>query len=169
MLTGGSRVPYDAADSFSDQLANWQPALWSPDNEINIYRDRIVSRARDLVRNDGWANGAVTRLLDNAVGANFRPIMKPDYRVLRMITGNKSFDAVWAEEYGKALDSHWRTWAYDPGRYCDVERKLTVPQMLRLGFRHKLIDGDAVSVLQYRLTAGSWKRALCYHSTDCRS
>jgi hypothetical protein len=42
MLTGGSRVPYDAADSFSDQLANWQPALWSPDNEINIYRDRIV-------------------------------------------------------------------------------------------------------------------------------
>lgn len=40
-----------------------------------------MSRARDLVRNDGWANGAVTRLLDNAVGANFRPIMKPDYRV----------------------------------------------------------------------------------------
>ena len=32
MLVGGSRVPYDAADSFSDQLANWQPALWSPDN-----------------------------------------------------------------------------------------------------------------------------------------
>jgi hypothetical protein len=28
--------------------------------------------------------------------------MKPDYRVLRMMTGNKSFDAVWAEEYGKA-------------------------------------------------------------------
>ena len=50
MLTGGSRIPYDAADSFSDQLANWQPALWSPDNEINIYRDRIVSRARALVR-----------------------------------------------------------------------------------------------------------------------
>lgn len=44
MLTGGSRVPYDAADSFSDQSMNWQPALWSPDNEINIYRDRIVSR-----------------------------------------------------------------------------------------------------------------------------
>ena len=150
MLTGGSRVPYDAADSFSDQLANWQPALWSPDNEINIYRDRIVSRARDLVRNDGWANGAVTRLLDNAVGANFRPIMKPDYRVLRMVTGNKSFDSTWAEEYGKALEAHWRTWAYDTGRYCDVERKLTVPQMLRLAFRHKLIDGDALMVLQYR-------------------
>lgn len=93
MLVGGSRVPYDAADSFSDQLANWQPALWSPDNEINIYRDRIVSRVRDLARNDGWASGSITRVLDNAVGANFRPILKPDYRMLALMTGNTAFDA----------------------------------------------------------------------------
>lgn len=150
-LTGGSRVPYDAADSFSDQLANWQPALWSPDNEINIYRDRIVSRVRDLARNDGWASGSITRVLDNAVGANYRPIMKPDYRMLALMTGNRAFDATWADEYGKVLEAHWRTWANDPGRYCDVERKQTVSQMLRLGFRHKLLDGDALAVLQYRL------------------
>jgi hypothetical protein len=73
----------------------------------------------------GGRTAPLTRLLDNAVGANFRPIMKPDYRVLRMITGNKAFDSTWAEEYGKALEAHWRTWAYDTGRYCDVERKLT--------------------------------------------
>ena len=41
-LSGSGRVPYDAADSFSDQMANWQPALWSPDNEINIYRHVCV-------------------------------------------------------------------------------------------------------------------------------
>ncbi|HCT7986782.1 TPA: phage portal protein [Serratia liquefaciens] len=151
MLVGGSRVPYDAADSFSDQLANWQPALWSPDNEINIYRDRIVSRVRDLARNDGWASGSITRVLDNAVGANFRPILKPDYRMLALMTGNSAFDATWADEYGKVIEAHWRSWAQDdPGRYCDVERKQTVSQMLRLGFRHKLIDGDALAVLQYR-------------------
>ncbi len=150
MLVGGSRVPYDAADSFSDQLANWQPTLWSPDNEINIYRDRIVSRVRDLARNDGWASGSITRVLDNAVGANFRPILKPDYRMLALMTGNTAFDATWADEYGKVVEAHWRSWANDPGRYCDVERKQTVSQMLRLGFRHKLLDGDALAVLQYR-------------------
>lgn len=151
MLVGGSRVPYDAADSFSDQLANWQPALWSPDNEINIYRDRIVSRVRDLARNDGWASGSITRVLDNAVGANFRPILKPDYRMLALMTGNSAFDATWADEYGKVIEAHWRSWAQDdPGRFCDVERKQTVSQMLRLGFRHKLIDGDALAILQYR-------------------
>ncbi|KER01554.1 phage portal protein [Photorhabdus temperata subsp. temperata] len=150
MLVGGSRVPYDAADSSSDQLANWQPALWSPDNEINIYRDRIVSRVRDLARNDGWASGAITRVLDNAVGANFRPIIKPDYRMLALVTGNKAFDATWADEYGKVVEAHWRSWANDPGRYCDVERQQTVSQMLRLAFRHKLLDGDALAILQYR-------------------
>lgn len=149
-LSGSGRVPYDAADSFSDQMANWQPALWSPDNEINIYRDRIVSRMRDLARNDGWASGTITRVLDNAVGANYRPIFKPDYRMLRLITGNKAFDATWADEYGKVIEAHWRSWANDPGRYCDVERKQTVSQMLRLGFRHKLVDGDSLLVLQYR-------------------
>ena len=114
MLIGGSRIPYDAADSFGDQLANWQPALWSPDNEINIYRDRIVSRARDLVRNDGWACGAITRLLDNAVGANFRPIMKPDYLCYVWSPGIKPL-TLRGLKSTEALEAHWRTQAYDTG------------------------------------------------------
>lgn len=150
MLNGSGRVPYDAADSFSDAMANWQPTLWSPDNEVNIYRDRIVSRVRDMARNDGWASGSVTRILDNAIGANFRPIAKVDYRALAMQTGIKAFDATWADQYGRAVEAAWRTWANDPSRYCDVERKKTVSQMLRLAFRHKLVDGDALAVLQYR-------------------
>lgn len=149
-LNGYSETPYDAASSYSSELANWVPYLGSPDNEINIYRDRIVSRVRDLVRNDGWASGGVTRILDNAVGAVFRPIVKPDYRALAFYTGNKSFDATWADEYGRAVEAAFRTWSTAEGRYCDVERKLTVSQMFRLAFRHKLIDGDALAVLQFR-------------------
>jgi len=148
-LQGSGRVPYDAADTFSDQMADWQPALWSPDNEINIYRDRMVSRIRDMVRNDGWASGTVTRILDNAVGAVFRPIFKPDYRYLRMMTGNKGFDAEWADEYARYLGAHWRTWAEDEGRWCDMERKLTVSQQLRLLMRHKLVDGDSLVLMHY--------------------
>src|SRR5689334_18613802 len=81
VLTGGTNgVAYDAADVFTQHFAGWQPFLWSPDNEINVFRDRIVARIRDLVRNDGWAAGTVTRVLDNAVGAVFRPLAKPDWR-----------------------------------------------------------------------------------------
>lgn len=146
MLVGGGS-PYDAADIHSGHMAAWQPYLWSPDGELNMYRDRIVARVRDLVRNDGWASGAVTRILDNAIGANFRPIVKPDYRALAAYSGNPAFDAKWADEFGRAVEAHWRSWSNDPGRYCDAQRNLTVSQMMRLGFRHKLVDGDALAML----------------------
>ncbi|QCR38954.1 phage portal protein [Nissabacter sp. SGAir0207] len=151
-LHGSGRVPFDAADSFSDQLADWQPQLWSPDNEINIYRDRVVSRVRDMTRNDGWASGAITRILDNAVGAIYRPIFKPDYRYLQLLTGNTAFDANWADEYARYMNAQWRTWANDEGRWCDIERKKTVSQMLRLALRHKLVDGDSLAVMHYDLS-----------------
>jgi lambda family phage portal protein len=149
MLNGGGRTPYDAADIYSGAMADWQPYLWSPDGELNMYRDRIVSRVRDLVRNDGWASGAVTRTLDNAIGANFRPIAKPDYRALALYTGNKAFDAKWADEFGRAAEANWRIWANDPGRYCDAQRSMTVAQIMRLAFRHKIVDGDALAQVMW--------------------
>lgn len=149
-LVGNQGIPYDAADTTSDQMANWRPGLWSPDNEINSFRDTMVSRNRDLVRNDGWGSGIITRTQDNVVGPSFRPVLSPDYRELARISGNKAFDIVWAKEYKRELESAWRSWSMDPGHWCDVERQLTVPQMLRLAFRHKMIDGDALAHLQYR-------------------
>jgi lambda family phage portal protein len=141
---------YDAADVYGQHMAAWQPYLFSPDAELNPYRDRIVSRVRDLVRNDSWASGAVTRILDNAVGSNLRPIARPDHRFLAKFSGNAAFDDVWAKEYASAVDANWRTWAVtDLGRYCDATRNMTFGQMMRVAFRHKLIDGDALSVVQW--------------------
>lgn len=131
-------------------MAAWQPYLWSVDGELNQYRDRIVSRVRDMVRNDGWASGAVTRILDNAVGSNLRPIARPDHRFLANFSDNPAFDHVWAKEYSSAVDANWRTWAVtDLGRYCDATRNQTFGQMMRVAFRHKLIDGDSLAVMQW--------------------
>ena len=147
-LAGGG-APYDAADSFGEHFSAWRPFLWSPDAETNVFRDRVVARIRDLVRNDGWASAAVTRTLDNVIGANFRPIAKPDYRYLAAYSGIKAFDATWADEYGRFIEAHYRAWALDPGRYCDAGRRLTAPQIYRLAFRHKLVDGDALALSQW--------------------
>jgi lambda family phage portal protein len=153
-LSGGNGrytgPPYDAADQYSQHMAAWQPYLWSPDGELNQYRDRIVSRVRDMVRNDGWASGAVTRILDNAVGSNLRPISRPDHRFLRTFADNPAFDSIWAKEYAAAVDANWRAWAVtDLGRYCDATRNQTFGQMMRVAFRHKLIDGDSLAVMQW--------------------
>ena len=159
MLAGNSGVAYDAADLYGQHTAEWSPYLWSADGGLNMYRDRIVARVRDLVRNDGWACGAVTRILDNCVGGNFRPISKPDYRALAQATGIKAFDSAWADEYRKAVDSNYRIWSEDDGRYCDVMRKLTMPQLLRLGFRHKIVDGEALGHVAWLPRRVSFGRA----------
>ncbi|HEY8622691.1 MAG TPA: phage portal protein, partial [Casimicrobiaceae bacterium] len=130
-------------------MAAWSPMLWSPDAELNPHRDRIVSRSRDLVRNDGWASGATTRLLDNIVGENFRPVAKPDYRFLATYTGLKTFDHEWSKEYARAIEAHWRSWAEDPGRFCDATRGSTFAQMMRVALRHKLIDGDVLAIIPW--------------------
>ncbi|EHR8986892.1 phage portal protein [Escherichia coli] len=148
-LNGESRIPYDAADWTHGASADWHPFLGSPDTEINLWRNRMVARIRDLVRNDGWASGSITRLLDNAVGVVFRPRIKPDYRMLAAVTGNRAFDAAWADEYGRVVEAHWRMWADNAGCWCDLERRLTLPQIFRLAFRHKLVDGDALAVLHW--------------------
>ncbi len=150
-LVGGgfSRSPYDAADVFSDQMAGWFPYLSSPDGTLNGYRDTIVARTRDIVRNDGWASGTITRILDNAVGANFRPISKPDFKALASYSGLNAFDETWAYEFAQWLDPLYRNWSTGRGRWSDVSRNLTVPQMFRLGFRHKLVDGDALGLLRW--------------------
>ncbi|PMQ04170.1 hypothetical protein DyAD56_15895 [Dyella sp. AD56] len=145
MLAPGGNAPYDAADISGQHVAAWRPYLYSPDGELNMYRDRIVARVRDLVRNDGWASGAVTRILDNAIGGHFRPLFRPDYRALAAYTGNKAFDASWAHEFGRVAEANYRSWAFDSNKYCDAQRSLTIPQIMRLAFRHKLIDGDALA------------------------
>ena len=148
-LNAPNGLPYDAADLFGPHMRTWLPPLWSADSEINPYRDRIVSRARDLVRNDGWASGAVTRILDNAVGVELRPISKPDYRALAHISGNPAFDATWAREFARAVDSRYRMWAEDPNHWNDTEQQLTFAEQAHLAFRHLLVDGDALALLPW--------------------
>lgn len=171
-LAGGraGSVPYDAGDHLGEHTAAWRPALWSPDAELNISRDTIVGRARDLARNDGWASGAVTRILDNAIGASFRPIAKPDHRALAHYTGNPRFDAAWAEDYARACNAAWRDWANDEsGRYCDVERNKWMGLMFGVAFRHLLIDNDALAINEWRpdrMGAGRARYATCVRLVD---
>ena len=145
-MAGQSVFPYEASSWATQEMGNWLPWIRSPDAEINQFRDRMVARHRDLVRNDGLAAGGITRILDNTVGASLRLSANPDYRALAARTGNSKFDSVWAEEYRRTVEALWRGYADDIGRYGDVSRQLTVSQQMRLALRHKLIDGDSLVV-----------------------
>jgi len=145
---GGSApafFPYDSAQWSSPEMGDWLPWIRSPDAEINLYRDRMVARQRDLARNDGWVAGVVDRIVDNTIGSQYRLMAKPDYRALMALHSVK-FDDVWADEYQRKAEALWRTFAEDLGRYNDVSRQLTFAQQCRLALRHKLIDGESLMI-----------------------
>ncbi|MDE1715737.1 phage portal protein [Chromobacterium amazonense] len=168
-LTGASVFPYESSNWQTQEMGDWLPWIRSPDAEINQFRDRMVARSRDLVRNDGMAAGTVTRILDNTVGVSMRLSSMPDYRALAAMTGNSAFDATWANEFQLAAEALWRGFADDIGRYNDVSRQLTVSQQLRLGLRHKLVDGDSLVVNYWkpdRVYPGAARYATCYLVVD---
>jgi lambda family phage portal protein len=142
-----SLFPYEAASVQTPEMGQWFPWIRSPDSEINFSRDRMVSRSRDLTRNDGWASGGITRILDNTVGAHMRLSANPDWQYLGRFS--KKFDAVWADEFRKAVEALWRVYSEDLGHYNDVSRQLTMSQQMRLALRHKLIDGENLFVAHW--------------------
>lgn len=164
---GSAFFPYDAANWQTQEMGDWLPWIRSPDSEINQFRDRIVSRARDLVRNDGWANGGVMRILDNTVGTGLRLSARPDWRALKRIA--PGFDATWANEYRQAVEALWRGYSEDLGKYNDVGRALPVGAQQRLALRHKLIDGESLTVsywLPERVGRGAAKYATSFLVVD---
>lgn len=171
-LDGGSAgmfFPYDGAQWFSQEMGDWLPRIHSPDYEINWNRDRMVARARDLYRNEGWARGAIGRILDSTIGAEYRLVAKPDWRWLAARYG-KAFDAAWAREFRQAVEASWRFYANDVvGRYNDHERELTVSQQFRLALGHKLVDGESL-LLGYwhpeRVGYGGAQYATAYQIVD---
>jgi capsid protein len=168
-LTGPtpSFFPYDGADWGSQELGGWNPWIQSPDAEINVYRDRMSARVRDLRRNDPWVSGAISRILDPTIGANYRFVSKPDYRALALYA--PGFDAVWAAEYRQALEALLRNYAADIGRYADLGQEMTLSQMFRVALGHKLVDGESVLVAHWRpdrIGPGAATWATCFQGID---
>jgi lambda family phage portal protein len=167
-LSGGSVTAYDAADPWNRDMAGWRPWLGSPDTENNPYRDVVVARIRDLVRNDGWASGAVTKLVDAVIGGYVRLRAAPDWRFLRQFA--KGFDETWADEYATMVESRWRNYAEDAiGLWFDISRRMDFSSMTALAFRHRLVDGDEVAISHWepeRIGPGKAQYATCAQLVD---
>lgn len=168
-LIGNGGSPYDAADRGSAEMASWNATLGAPDAETQPNRDLTVARIRDMVRNDGWASGTVTRTLDAAIGADFRLSAKPNYRGLARRFG-PAFDAVWAKEFADAAEANFAAWGEDvPACYGDAERKHAFSQKARLAFRHYLVEGEALGPIAWlpdRVGYGRARYATAMHLVD---
>lgn len=158
----GSAFAYQAASNQSQELTAYNPTIRDVNSEVGQYRDRIVARARDQVRNNSWADGGVDKRVDAVVGSDLWLSAKPNWRILGW-TSEQSYSV------SRSIEDEFWSWADDPNFYCDVERDLTFGGLMRLGYRHGIVDGDAIAVMYWLKGRGRYNTAIRIMDPDMLS
>jgi lambda family phage portal protein len=126
-----------AADTDDNALRSWTPQPSSPDADLLAERGTIVGRSRDLVRNNGVAQGAQQTIADNVVGTGLRLSPRPQYKLLGR-------DKAWATEFANTVGGFHRLWWDDTA--CDAADELNGAGLTTSTIRSLWVDGEACAV-----------------------
>jgi lambda family phage portal protein len=137
---GSGTTSHVAADVSDPALARWLPFRGSADADYLGEQDTIVSRSRDLARNNGIAAGAQQTYKDNIVGHQLRLSSKPHYLLL-----GKTPE--WAETFGKQVEAQFETYANTIE--CDAARQMTLLGLTVQALGGWMLNGDAIGLPQY--------------------
>lgn len=121
----------------SRQLGSWLPFQSSPDADLAFELDTLVSRSRDLARNNGIAGGAIQTFADNIVGTNLRLVALPDWRALGK-------PREWAEEWSANVEALWRMHADTTA--IDVARRQTFAELTITFLKSVFLNGAGLAL-----------------------
>lgn len=134
---------YKAADPISRELGCWQPPLVSADRAMIPDKAKTEGRARDLVRNNGYARGAVQNQKDRIIGSRYRLQLQPAYKLL-------GIDSKLSAEWASMVEVAYHAFADDPDCWIDAQRKRTFAQFLREAVATEMVQGECFVVRQWR-------------------
>lgn len=148
-LGGGYQNGWTAGSKTKRTLKSWLPKLFGAAKQddgivsgtLASPREIAMGRARDLVRNNPLASGALDTLVSNAVGTGLTLQCRVDWETLK-ITEDASL------EWQRDTESKYRAWAESTD--CDVARKLNFYEHQALALRTARESGDAFFVLPVR-------------------
>jgi lambda family phage portal protein len=160
MQTAGLGISaHEGAEKTSRELATWQPAIRSPDAEINREKPTLDARGRDLVRNAGYMQGAVSIHRDSIVGNQFRLNAKPDYKVLGLTEE-------WAEAFQAEVESKFTLYAESPDCWVDAARMNTLTGLVRMGVGLFVFGGEVLGTVEWMKGKRPFRTALQMVDTD---
>lgn len=133
----GPSTQHTGASRVSNQLASWQPYRSSADADLTYELDTLVSRSRDLARNNGIAGGAIQTFADNIIGTNFRLVSLPDWRALGQTRE-------WAEEWSANVEALWRMYAETTA--IDVARRQTFAELSITFLKSTFLNGAGLAL-----------------------
>lgn len=138
-----------AGTGFADQLSDWNPSTKMADASMMPDLQLGNARAEDLVKNHGYANGAVQLHVDNIVGSAFRLSYKPIWRTLGISESDARALAI-------DVESMFKEHAEDPvGCFIDAERKRTFTMIIREVVNTHVTSGEAMFAAEYIPRPGS--------------
>lgn len=136
----------EGAERTNRETARWSPSMRSPDQIINPGKALADARGRDLVQNDGYANGAVALHRDNIVGAQYRLNAKPNCRALGV-------SEEWGEVFQEYVEARFNVLADSEDCWLDASRRNTLTGMVRLIVGGFVMTGEGLSTAEW-ITGG---------------
>lgn len=148
-MTDQANGGYEGASNTSREMMLWNPSLRSPDLDLNREKPLLDARARDMVRNDGYALGAVSTHRDSIVGGQYILNAQPDWKALGATES-------WAEQFQEIVESKFSLWAESPDNWPDASRMNTFTGLVRLAVGVHVITGEALATAEW--LRNSWER-----------
>ncbi|MGH8074293.1 MAG: phage portal protein [Lysobacter sp.] len=137
---------YEGAKRLNRQTALWQAPSLPADMEISPDKMRLDARTRDLVRNDGYIQGALDTSKDSIVGGQYLLNARPDWRSLGL-----SED--WAAEFQLVAERKFTLYAESPMNWIDAARKNGLTGLVRMALGQAFMAGESLATAEW-LTKG---------------
>jgi lambda family phage portal protein len=115
-----------AGASVGDRNSTWTAGATSANTEIASSIGILRNRSRQLVRDEGWPNVAVRRIVSNAIGDGMRCTIKHPNETVR-----------------KRAQALWDAWATSTD--CDADGRLDLYGLQALALRSVIEGGDCIA------------------------
>lgn len=144
----------EGAERTSRETLLWNASRQSPDQIINGLNGQFGTkveadaRSREVVTNDGYAQGVVDTHRDSIVGTQFRLNAQPNFVVLQRNI-SKSFDEVWAQEFKETVEEQFNLVADSNACWLDASRTMTFTALVRLAVAGFVYTGEVLSTSEW--------------------
>jgi lambda family phage portal protein len=137
---------YEGAKRLNRQTALWHAASLPADAEINRDKATLDARTRDLLRNDGYIQGALDTSKDSIVGGQYLLNARPDWASLGLTEK-------WAEEFQMIAERKFMLYAESPMNWIDASRRNGLTGLVRMALGQAFMSGESLATAEW-LTKG---------------
>lgn len=133
---------FEGAKRLNRETALWCAPTLPPDMEINPNKVQLDARTMDLVRNDGYIQGALDTSKDSIVGGQYILNAKPDWRTL-------GFDEKWAAEFQLIAERRFTLFAESPFNWIDAARRNGLTGLVRMALGQTFTCGESLASAEW--------------------